>query len=349
MTLVHPIEALEDPALVLPGDADTCIRHGEHHTAPPLSHGHIHPAALHIVLDGVAAQILDNFKYQAPDSGNRIVLTGYLHGNLLLLRRKAQGFGDFLRDIQNIHIFLRHFHALIQMAQANHILDEVHQPGGLFADIADKPLGILGLYQPVFQQLRTADDGLQRCLQLMGHIGGELPSVLLRVFRLCDVQRQNHKADGLLPGGNAAEEELINSSFALGFQLMQAIPERGFHSGSHFRLPLHPQEGSAHAVTVGVKQLPRRGIDAQHNAVAVQKHQPFPHIGGNLLQFVIFLPKGLHLRTDFFVLLLDANQQRGQFFVSIVLQRMLQIQLVQRLHNFAGHPVGQNRRQDDGQ
>ena len=64
------------------------------------------------------------------------------------------------------------------------------------------------------------------------------------------------------------------------------------------------------------------------------------HILGDLIEFVGFSPETLQLIFDLFVLLMDAHQQRRQLLVGIVFQRVLQIQMVQRLHNLAGYPVG---------
>ena len=77
----------------------------------------------------------------------------------------------------------------------------------------------------------------------------------------------------------------------------------------------------------------RRGIDAQHRALFIQKDKPLAHGGGDLLKFLRFAAEKRLLLRQGKALPIDAAQQRRNFFICIVFQRMLQIQMVQRLNN----------------
>ena len=48
------------------------------------------------------------------------------------------------------------------------------------------------------------------------------------------------------------------------------------------------------------------------------------------------------------MLLMNPVQKRRQFFIGVILQGVLQVQMVQRLHNFLRYPFGQNRAQNQG-
>ena len=67
----------------------------------------------------------------------------------------------------------------------------------------------------------------------------------------------------------------------------------------------------------------------------------------NLLKFICFLAQSLQLQCNLLALLMNAPQQRRQFFVGIIFQRMVQIQRIQRTNNFLGHPMRQQHRKNN--
>ena len=72
-------------------------------------------------------------------------------------------------------------------------------------------------------------------------------------------------------------------------------------------------------------------------------------MSGDLLKFIGFPPKLLHLRGDLIVLTMDAVQERRDLLIYIVFQWLLQIQAVQGLHDLICHPAGKQRRKADSQ
>ena len=60
MALVHPVEPLKNPRLMLRWDADAGIRNSQHHLGIFFLNGYGDPAAGTVILDGIAAKIGHN-------------------------------------------------------------------------------------------------------------------------------------------------------------------------------------------------------------------------------------------------------------------------------------------------
>ena len=78
----------------------------------------------------------------------------------------------------------------------------------------------------------------------------------------------------------------------------------------------------------------------------VQQHQTLAHTAGDLLKFLRPPPQLVHLPVDLPALMLHAAQQGRQLLVGVVLQRVLQIQPVQRLRDAPCQPGRQHAGQD---
>ena len=257
--------------------------------------------------------------------------------------RVAERLGRFLGQRIKLYALDGQLHPLIQLGQANDILDERHQSGGFTADAADKDRHILRLHQTVLHQLRAAHDGLQRRFQLMGHIGGKFPAIPLGQRLLCHVERQDHRAGNGALGFDAAHIHLVLPALALRVDLAVALFHGGLQRMAHIAAPFDGQEVLSHTGAACAEQGTGRRVDAEDHALFVQQHQPFPHIAGDLVKFIPLALQFLHMRVDLTALLVDTAQQRRQFLIGIIVHRMLQIQLIERLHNVAGQPPGQQR------
>ena len=73
VTLVHPVEALKDAALVGIGDADARVRHPQLHMAPLPPDVHPDAAAGLVVFDGVVAEVIDHLIENLPDPADRLM------------------------------------------------------------------------------------------------------------------------------------------------------------------------------------------------------------------------------------------------------------------------------------
>ena len=71
VALIHPVEPLEHPALVLRGDADAGIRHRDGGGAVLRGHLHLYGAVGDVILDGVVAEVEDHLIQQPPHADDR--------------------------------------------------------------------------------------------------------------------------------------------------------------------------------------------------------------------------------------------------------------------------------------
>ena len=125
-----------------------------------------------------------------------------------------------------------------------------------------------------------------------------------------------------------------------------AVGERLLNGAAHLRLAINGEEVLPHALVAGGEQPFGRVVDAQHRAGLIQQHQALLHAADDLAELVLFLAQNAHLPVDFLPLAVDAPQQRRQLLVGVgVVQRVLQIQPVQRLDNPLAQPFGQPRGQ----
>ena len=120
------------------------------------------------------------------------------------------------------------------------------------------------------------------------------------------------------------------------------------HRPANLRVLLNGQKILADGKFPGLKQPLGRGIDAEHQTTAVQQHQPLPHTAGDVLEFLGFPAQGFQLGIDLQVLPGELVQHGGQLLIGIVLQRVIQIQTIQGLHNPLGHPVAEHRGEHNG-
>ena len=349
MALVHAVEALEDAALVLRRDADARVGHGDERLAVLFADRHLHAAALDIVLDGVVAEVIDDLVQKPPHAAHprALALHGDRHvflpgGSLHIVRR-------LLRKREQVDRFTRHLVAFVELGEADDIADQRDEALRLLADVADEAGHILLLHHAVFQQLRAADDALQRRFELVRHIRREFAAILLRRLAVGDIEGQQHRADHRLAGGDAAHVELPDAAAALGAGLAVSLRHRVGDSKADIMAAVDGQEVLADAALIGGKKPARGGVDAQHTLLLVKQDEPLAHTVGDLREFHP-LPLQLdHLLVDLVVLAVDAPEQRRKFFISVVVQRTLEVQLVERLHDSARDAPCQHRRQDERQ
>ena len=179
----------------------------------------------------------------------------------------------------------------------------------------------------------------------MGHIGGELPAQLLRPELLRHIEQQQHHAgDGPLVDHGA------------GIQLIFPVGQR------HHRLRPLPiqrleqqllepqilvvgQDIRPHAPVAQAQDLPGRRIQDQDLTAVVQQHKPLAHTGSDGIEFIFPMDQVPGLDPHLPLLGIQPPQQRGQLPITAIGHGILQIQLVQRLHDRSGQPTGQERRQ----
>ena len=92
---------------------------------------------------------------------------------------------------------------------------------------------VLLLHHAVFQQLRAADDALQRRFELVRHVRREFTARLLRCLALGDVESQQHSADRRAACADAADVKLPDTAAALHARLTVPLVHGALDGKAH--------------------------------------------------------------------------------------------------------------------
>ena len=167
---------------------------------------------------------------------------------------------------------------------------------------------------------------VQRGLELVGDVRGELAPELLCPAALRDVEGQQH--------GPAARDgaggELVLQAHALDAGLhrfpqphapaARAAPGCGPRSGCPGPRSPPPRRRS----------LPRGRVYAQDPALRIQEDEPLPHAARHGRELRSAAPQLLKLAAYLPLLVLHAGEQRAQLVVRLVLQGVVQVDGVER-------------------
>ena len=347
MALIDPVEALENAALVLRRDADAGVLHGHDRAVRCAVDGHIHAAALTVILDGVVTEVIDDLRSKPADGRDLPVVSMDADRDLLFRRSAGQRGGRLLGQLFQIDRLERKLPALVQLRQADDVLNERHKTRRLGADMADKARHVLLLHEAVFDQLRAAHDGLERRFQLVGNICCEFAAIAFGKGLLRHVKRQQHRADDRALRFDTADIELILASAALHTQLRVALLQRTPDGAADLMAPFNGQEILSDTVRLRMEQRPCRRVDAQHRPLFVHQDEAFVHARRDLVEFVLLLLERAQLRVDLAALLIDAREQRRKLLIGIVFQRLFQIETVERRDDPGGDALCQNKRQNE--
>ena len=205
-------------------------------------------------------------------------------------------------------------------------------------------LGQIGLPDnAVFDDFGTAGNGVQGRFQLMGHIGRKLPPQLLGVALFCDIEDQQDDAGHLAVGEDGAGHQLV-FAFAVGQRGLGMLAGPGPEQHIlDFLGTVHRQNIPAHGILIGTQKPGRRLIDAENLTGSAQQRQTLAHGAGDHVKFMLLLLQFRQLVHNLPVLPLNAAQQRRNLFIRLIGQRIVQIQVVEWLHNLLGQPAGQQR------
>ena len=218
----------------------------------------------------------------------------------------------------------------VKAGEVYHILHQLYQPRGLAPDAAEEALAVLGLDQPALQQLRGAHDGVQRGLELVGHVGGELAAQALGAQLFRHIDREEHGTVPALLGGDRAGREHVLALAAAYVGLRPLAAGAFLQQRSQLRAAVYGEYVAALAGGVHAEDLPRAGVDAHDHARAVEQDEALAHVpgdgrelllaAGELVQLVAYLP----------LLPLQAGQQGAQLVVDLVVKRLVEVNGVER-------------------
>lgn len=115
VALVYPVEPLEYAALVLRGDADAGVGHGDHRVAAVAGDGDGDGAAVAVVLDGVVAEVGEYLADETADAGDRCLLAADGDGHVMRLRRRCQRLRCVAAQGEKLHRLRGQCAALVQL------------------------------------------------------------------------------------------------------------------------------------------------------------------------------------------------------------------------------------------
>ena len=102
-----------------------------------------------------------------------------------------------------------------------------------------------------------------------------------------------------------------------------------------------PHARAAHAV-----EPLRRRVDTQHDARVVEQDEPLAHTAGDLREFVGLFAQLAQLCPDLDVLVVDALEQRRELLIGVIIERVLEIEAVERIDDTPRQAPGQHARED---
>ena len=219
--------------------------------------------------------------------------------------------------------------ALVHAGEVDDVLDEGQQPRGLGADAGIKPRLVPRLHKAGLKQLRRPHDGVQRGLELVGDVRGELAPELLCPAALRDVEGQQH--------GPAARDgaggELVLQAHAFYDGLRTVSGAHTFQQRAQLRAAVHGQDVLAHAVLPRAEELSRGRVYAQDPALRVQEDEALRHAARHGLELAPASAQLLQLAGYLPLLPLHAREQGRELVVGLVLQRVVQVYGVERPHD----------------
>ena len=287
VALVNAVEALENALLLLGRNADAVILDRQQRRAALAPDVDFDKAAGAVVFDGVFAEIVN---YRVEKLRNAVydgALAAYGERNLRTLGRLREVIGLSARDGEQIDVLALHIlRALVEVRKLDDVLDQRDHTLCLGLDLAEKMRNVLGLDDAVCQKLRAAGDGVQRRLQLVRDVGGELAAQLLGLLLLGGIEHQEHGAGDLIAGGDGACVEPVAHTAEARVRLAVLAAERLFAQLAQLR---HGADGAdilADAVAAYVEDVRCRAIDAQHVALLVEQNQTLGHVAGRGLELV---------------------------------------------------------------
>ena len=214
---------------------------------------------------------------------------------------------------------------------------------GLGVDLIGKAFFIPRLDHAVAEQFGTARNGVQGGLQFVGNIGGKLAAQALGLFPLGHIHDQQRHARKESLGKDRVGLDAVLAAVFFGNSFGALAPAGGQQQVQHGLGAVQGQNILAGIVPIGLQHPGCRGIHGQYLVLFVEQHQAFIHVVGDGLKFPAPLVQHTRLFAYFALLAFDAVKQRSHFVIPLVGKGMVQVQLVEGLHDFFGKTGGQHQ------
>ena len=129
MALVHAVEALKHPVLLIFGNTDTCVADRQQSALGGSFGSYRNAAATPVVFDCIVAKIVNNaaekLRYAVDSYGGAAKLDAYTCAARGVLKTLDNRLGDLMQ----IGIGALHIHrALVQAGKSDNILNQRHKP-----------------------------------------------------------------------------------------------------------------------------------------------------------------------------------------------------------------------------
>lgn len=199
---VDAVEALEDALLVLVGDADALVGHGDlDELSAGRGHpagGYAHPGAGRGVVHGVLDEVAEGggeLAAVAPDP--QVGGTAGGHGDLLgagLVAAAVDGLRDELVDADGLGVLQRV--VVLDPGEVDELLDQIGEPGRLYLHAAREARHRLGVVMGVHDGLGEEGQRADRRLELMADVRDEVAPYRLDAAGLGEVLHQEEDQPG---------------------------------------------------------------------------------------------------------------------------------------------------------
>ena len=182
----------------------------------------------------------------------------------------------------------------------------------------------------------------------MRHVCRKLPTHLLGSLALGNVEAQKNGSDFFARGLDAADVELIDTPGELDAGLAVTRFARAVDGLRNISAPVERQEALPDAAGLRAEETACRGVDAQNDVFVVKQHKALWHALRDVCELVGLALELAELIVDLLVLAVDPAEQRGNLIVGLRLERVIEIDGVERLDNAAGEPFSQKRAENHG-
>ena len=214
---VDLLKLVEDPILVLFGDADASVRNRKLHRVIEAARGDGHRSAFGSELHRVGHQVEQHLLDLAAigvDVARRALADHQLDS--LLGRQRLHGADDLAHDVGHHHRLQSKLHlAGLDLRQVEDVVDQTEQMLAARVDLLQEPLACRRRKLPVVridQQLGETQDRVERCAQLVTHAGKEDALVAIGFTKLDVRLPDSLQQPGSIERGNHRGHELLNAS-----------------------------------------------------------------------------------------------------------------------------------------
>jgi len=262
--------------------------------------------------------------------------------NLLPVGHRPQIGQDLVGEIVQIHfLLLKGLGVLIQLAQPDNVVHQGNQPLGFLIDVTGKLLHLVRRHHTLFHQLGKAGNRGERSLELVGDVGRKLLAQPFPLLPLRHVHDQ-HRHTGHLPAGHHRIGDDLPGDAGNLLHRIGAYPgQRRLHRSEDLGHAAVPAQVFHLALFSLSQQLEGAVVAGQNIGAVVHQQKALAHIVGQRGELPLALAQLIHLPADGAVLLLNPGDQRRQLRIGLIHQRVVQVNLVDGVHNVPGQPEGQ--------